>query len=308
MTGTSGTGQNHRILGQTTTVTAWDRRGAPSSVTDPNGVATTRSYDTQGRLLAEHNAATGAMQREYVWIEDKLVGIVDDSTGAPTIEAVTTSQIDEPLLVTAADQSLLFDGYLDPYGNQRILQPGSFAMNLRLPGQYFQGALRLSQNWWRDYDPTLGRYIEADPIGIDGGQNVYAYVHGDPLNRADPMGLQAVNPLEATCVDSAQPACWAGLTLGALGVYEAGQAANALSNSQSKSKAGFCPTPNDDCKKLIADIYQAMERVENRAAAMASDKNGLFTRIFLNADAFSTRIGDLDGPCDSIGRLAESIE
>jgi hypothetical protein len=58
-------------------------------------------YDSDGRLLAEHNAATGAMQRKYVWIDDTLVGTVDDSTGTPTIEAVTTGQIDEPLLVSA---------------------------------------------------------------------------------------------------------------------------------------------------------------------------------------------------------------
>ena len=48
-------------LGQATTVTAWDWRGAPTSVTDPNGVVTTLSYDIHGRLLTA-NVNPGASQ------------------------------------------------------------------------------------------------------------------------------------------------------------------------------------------------------------------------------------------------------
>jgi RHS repeat-associated protein len=159
------------------------------------------------------------MQREYVWIQDKLVGVVDNAGGTPAIEAVTTGQIDEPLLVTAPDQSMLLDGYVDPYGNQGLLQATSYTLNQRLPGQYFQAGSGLSQNGWRDYDPSLGRYIEADPTGIDGGQNVYGYVDGDPLNLEDPAGLQGsgtvtvtVNPPYGSGIpqtyDVPRPAMW----------------------------------------------------------------------------------------------------
>ena len=41
----------------------------------------------------------------------------------------------------------------------------------------------------RDYDPQLGRYIQADPIGIAGGDNLYAYVDSNPLAFVDPLGL-----------------------------------------------------------------------------------------------------------------------
>jgi len=44
-------------------------------------------------------------------------------------------------------------------------------------------------NYYRDYDPTLGRYIESDPIGLKGGYNTYAYVGSNPLVYVDEEGL-----------------------------------------------------------------------------------------------------------------------
>ena len=45
-------------------------------------------------------------------------------------------------------------------------------------------------NYFRDYDPAIGRYIESDPIGLKGGVNTYAYVRGDPLKLFDREGLR----------------------------------------------------------------------------------------------------------------------
>jgi RHS repeat-associated protein len=61
--------------------------------------------------------------------------------------------------------------------------------DFRFPGQSFDYETGLHHNWYRYYDPKTGRYISADPLGIDGGINVYAYVVGDPINRVDPEGL-----------------------------------------------------------------------------------------------------------------------
>lgn len=48
---------------------------------------------------------------------------------------------------------------------------------------------RSVQNYFRDYDPAIGRYVESDPIGLDGGLNPYLYVDGNPLRYVDPTGL-----------------------------------------------------------------------------------------------------------------------
>jgi RHS repeat-associated protein len=50
---------------------------------------------------------------------------------------------------------------------------------------------RAHYNYFRDYDPAVGRYVESDPIGLRGGRNTYAYVMNQPLRYVDPMGLKA---------------------------------------------------------------------------------------------------------------------
>lgn len=48
-------------------------------------------------------------------------------------------------------------------------------------------------NYFRDYDPVTGRYVQSDPIGLEGGLNTYLYAEANPLRYIDPYGLQKVN-------------------------------------------------------------------------------------------------------------------
>lgn len=75
----------------------------------------------------------------------------------------------EPFGVNAADEN--------PSGL------GVFDLRLRLQGQYFDKETSLHYNYYRDYDPGIGRYGRSDPIGLDGGLNTYIYVKGNPLTE-----------------------------------------------------------------------------------------------------------------------------
>jgi RHS repeat-associated protein len=161
-------------------------------------------YDLDGHLLAEHNASTGAVNREYVWIDDAPVALLDISGSTVTTDFIHTGQIDEPLAVTDSTKALVWNAYIDPYGIAEQIGTPTATLDTRLPGQSFQLETdSLHQNGYRDYDPSLGRYIEADPLGVDTGQNIYAYVEGDPLNLIDPAGLCAAarqsNPENPIC-------------------------------------------------------------------------------------------------------------
>jgi RHS repeat-associated protein len=162
-------------------------------------------YDEAGHLLAEHNAVTGAVNREYVWIDDLPVALITVSGGTQTTDYIHTGQIDEPLAMTSATQALVWNAYVDPFGVATTFTPPSTTLDMRLPGQSLQLETNsLHQNHWRDYDPSLGRYIEPDPLGIDAGQNVFGYVDGDPLNLFDPLGLDLTPAQQAAVATAAK--------------------------------------------------------------------------------------------------------
>ena len=82
---------------------------------------------------------------------------------------------------------------VEPYGanlpDQNPDSLGTFTFNGRFPGQYYDTETGTHYNYFRDYDPSIGRYVESDPIGILGGLNTYVYVSARPLTGFDPRGL-----------------------------------------------------------------------------------------------------------------------
>ena len=84
---------------------------------------------------------------------------------------------------------------------------GAFNLPLRLPGQYYDGETALHYNYFRDYDPGIGTYVESDLIGLEGGINTYAYGLLNSLSFIDEWGL-------LTSITVWQPVGWGSSSAG----------------------------------------------------------------------------------------------
>jgi RHS repeat-associated protein len=68
-------------------------------------------------------------------------------------------------------------------------QTALLGQDLRLPGQENDTETGLYHNGFRDYAPGWGRYVEADPVGLEGGIDLYTYVGANPMMFIDRWGL-----------------------------------------------------------------------------------------------------------------------
>jgi RHS repeat-associated protein len=157
----------------------------------PVAVTTHFVYDAQGRLIGEYTGQ-GAMMREYAYLQDLPLALIEPS-GA--VFFIHTDHLNTPRVITnQAGQAVWRWDHAEPFGsnpsNENPSGLGTFTSNLRLPGQYFDKETNLHYNYFRDYDPSIGRYIQSDPIGLEGGINTYAYAYDNPLSYFDPDGLE----------------------------------------------------------------------------------------------------------------------
>jgi RHS repeat-associated protein len=133
---------------------------------------------------------------------------------------------------------------------------GAFEFPLRYPGQYADKETNLHYNFFRDYDPGVGRYVESDPIGLDGGINAYSYVDGSPTSLTDPKGLQirVPRPVFPGMQGPGSSGRSSGSSTGSPEIDDAlGQGRS--SSSSSSSSSASCP--GDDCGKMYGECETA---------------------------------------------------
>lgn len=150
--------------------------------------------------------ADGTPLRYYIWGPGRLLGFIDAGrAGGPLPDDVlTVAHSDEQgsvIALTDETGELLHRASYSPHGEDWGSSgdnPTSFAWLggcgvIRLGGTASVpstfGQLYLTRH--RLYSPVLRRFLSADPLGIDGGLNLYAYANGDPLAYIDPLGLCA---------------------------------------------------------------------------------------------------------------------
>lgn len=151
-------------------------------------------YSEGGQLLNEETISGGVTtSTDIVWVEDKPIALLrgglsyvveSDHLGTPrgVSENVSTAQVWSWPLGS------------DPFGESFPSQDPDgdsvpFVFNMRLPGQLYDSESGLHYNYFRDYEAATGRYVESDPIGLDGGVSTYGYINGRALNATDRLGL-----------------------------------------------------------------------------------------------------------------------
>jgi RHS repeat-associated protein len=102
---------------------------------------------------------------------------------------VFTNQVGVPVRVENEEGQACWSARLDPYGRAEVDKGTTLEMPLRFPGHYHDVETGLHYNRFRYYSPELGRYLQSDPAGQEGGINLYAYPV-NPLTGADIDGLR----------------------------------------------------------------------------------------------------------------------
>ncbi|MDO8336431.1 MAG: RHS repeat-associated core domain-containing protein, partial [Candidatus Saccharibacteria bacterium] len=151
-----------------------------------NGSKEIYHYDESGQLIAVLDGA-GVTLREYIYWGNQQIALVNNGT----IYYIHNDHLNTPQVMTNQSQQVVWMGDYEPFGKVAANATNSVEIFSRFPGQYVDNETGLYYNYFRDYDPSIGRYIESDPIGLEGGINTYAYVGGNPLSYIDPHGLDA---------------------------------------------------------------------------------------------------------------------
>ena len=154
-------------------------------------------YDDAGHLIGEYDAS--GLVQETVYLGDMPVVVLKrNAAGQMLVHYIFADHLDTPKMIVRASDNKVVWQWLgnDPFGAVQPLENpsglGAFLYNLRFPGQVYDKESGLYYNYFRDYDPQTGRYIESDPIALKGGINTYGYVGSNPLSNVDPKGLVCV--------------------------------------------------------------------------------------------------------------------
>jgi RHS repeat-associated protein len=148
-------------------------------------------YTPELSLLAESEESTSgdkAIRYAYVRFAGQPLAQIENSTG--DIAYYFNDHLGTPVLQTSSTGAVVWRVERDPYGQTFTTRVGADRHQpLAFPGQENDGS-KLSYNIYRWYRGGWGRYTQNDPIGLEGGQNLFAYASSNPIAYIDPLGLK----------------------------------------------------------------------------------------------------------------------
>lgn len=271
-------------------------------------------YGEDGELLGE-SADTGKLRFmiDYIWLGDLPLAKVDIANGG-IVSYIHPDHLGTPRKMTAQNRAVVWDIVTDPFGRVVNLAPTARTLNPRFPGQYADAESGYSYNYFRDYDPRTGRYLQSDPIGLDGGINTFLYANANPFRYTDPTGE---NPLlYGALALAASAALNGGLDYG-IQYYLNGGDTNCVNLGEVAFSAGLGAVP---AGMIISNLYKATKNLGRAKqldallnAANAADRGGLtaagrsLTKHAAGQRLGNTKFPKLSGDTQSINQQAQKI-
>ncbi|MBI4692980.1 MAG: BrnT family toxin [Gammaproteobacteria bacterium] len=142
-------------------------------------------------LLVGRAAPTNAWAQEFIYLNDLAVAyyLYDANGAASGPYFIHSNHLGAPVKVTDSLGGTVVNMQYDAFGERTVLSSSIQPPRLGLPWQTYTQQGWFVHNYFREYDPSTGRYLEADPIGLAGGINPYVYVGANPLKFIDRLGL-----------------------------------------------------------------------------------------------------------------------
>ena len=189
-------GIDKNTVGNNAAVYVYNAKGqrVSKAVTQADGSLTVTHfhYNSANQLMAETNERGEAIN-EYLYMgNERIAKVTYQNNHNGQLVFIHNDHLGTPKLMTDEYRRVVWTSNVMPFGES--LASLNDGQNLRFPGQYLDGETGYAYNYFRDYDASLGRYIQSDPIGLYGGVNTFGYVGGNPLANVDIFGLYDMCP------------------------------------------------------------------------------------------------------------------
>lgn len=191
-------GRMSKVSAGATTLREYQYNAKGQQVVKKSGATRIYSiYDEQGNWLGDYDEM-GVPRNQAIWFNNQPIGLLaGSSAAAERLKYVQVDHLGAPRAVIDPVRNVAiweWDASGEPFGNSPPNEDPdgdgtAFSFDLRFPGQRHDSVSGLNYNYFRDYDPASGRYVQSDPIGLAGGISTYAYGGSDPISRVDRLGL-----------------------------------------------------------------------------------------------------------------------